>query len=106
MLKKKLWIISTSLSAFLLLAPTASQAQPGSSPLSRLVVAAGSFDPLAQVWDLLTGRARGHAPARRAVKPKNGCGIDPQGQPLCISGNPGGPGGQSTTPPPDDGSGN
>ena len=107
MLKKKLWIISTSLTLFLLLTSTPSQALAGSSPLSRLVVSASSFDPLAQVvWSLLTGGAKGHTPARRTVKPKNGCGIDPQGQPQCISGNPGGPGGQSTTPPPDDGSGN
>ncbi len=103
MLKKKLGIISTVLAVFLLLAPAASWAMPVESTLSRADMASSS---LGHWWDLLTAAVRGHAPARRTIRPKNGCGIDPQGQPLCISGNPGGPGGQGTTPPPPgDGSG-
>jgi len=96
MLKKKLGTISTMLVVFLLLAPAA-QTLPSPSPLFGVDVAASSV--LAHWWDLLAGGAKGHAPARRAVKPKNGCGIDPQGQPTCIVNPPGGPP-ESTTPPP------
>jgi len=101
MLKKKLGIISTLLATFLLLAPAASRAMPAWSTLSRADVASSS---LGHWWDLLTGSVRGHAPAQRTIKPKNGCGIDPQGQPVCIQ-NPGGPTQGTTPPPPGDGSG-
>src|SRR5436305_11043927 len=83
MLKKKLWTISTMLIISLLLAPVASQARTRPSPLLGVDVAASPLGQLAHWFDFLTGGAKTRTPARRTVKPKNGCGIDPQGQPLC-----------------------
>ena len=79
MLKRKIFISATALGCALLLAPTL-QAFPldGEGFLSRL-----------SSWVLVTRpanpapAARTAAPAKPRATEKNGCGIDPQGQPLC-----------------------
>ncbi|HEX4959580.1 MAG TPA: hypothetical protein VF173_01980 [Thermoanaerobaculia bacterium] len=96
MLKKKLGIISTILSISLLFAPGVSQALPFASPAAPEDAAPRLLDKLDHWLDLLSLRAGGrrtHAPAPRAwSQPKNGCGIDPQGQPCNPGNNPPPPG--------------
>jgi hypothetical protein len=95
MRKKKLATVFVALTFALVLAPAASQAAPlglsHSGPASL-------FEPIvqqiAQWWDRLAGHAFGQTPApRTADRPKNGCGIDPNGMPCPV------PGSESTTPP-------
>jgi len=104
MLKNKLATVLLVLAFALLLVPAASQAAPLRLPHSGGV--ASLFDQVVQWWDHLAGHAFGRTPAVRSTNlPKNGCGIDPNGQPvLCNPGNQPDPGTQGTTPP-DDGGG-
>jgi len=100
MLKKGLVIPTIVLGLFLLFNPGVSRAMPlGWLPGPDVVA------KLAQGWDLLTGLR--HTPAarpagRQGLQRKSGCGIDPQGQPLC---GPGAGPSDATAPPPADGSG-
>lgn len=64
----------------LLLVPGLSQA----SPLSWMPGPA-ALAKIARLWNFLPGPGH-HAPVARTLPTKNGCGIDPQGQPLCQPG--------------------
>jgi hypothetical protein len=82
MSKKRIPVPAMIFCGSLLLAPGLSQA----SPLSWMP----SPDALAKIarwWDLLPGLGH-HATAAKptGLQTKNGCGIDPQGQPLCQPG--------------------
>jgi hypothetical protein len=95
MLKKRIVVSAIILCLFTLFSPCLSQAMP----LSWLP-GPDAIAKLAQGWDLLTGLR--HAPAarpagRQGLQVKNGCGIDPQGQPLCGPG----PGTSGATAPAD-----
>ena len=104
MLKNQLAIVLLTLAFALLLAPAASQAAPLGLPHSGGV--ASLFDQVVHWWDRLAGHTLGRTPAPRAADlSKNGCGIDPNGQPVpCNPGDHPDPGTQVTTPP-DDGGG-
>jgi hypothetical protein len=80
MYKKRASIFAMIFCGSLFLAPGLSQA----SPLSWMP-GPDALAKIARWWDLLPG-LRHHAPAAKPVQTKNGCGIDPQGQPLCQPG--------------------
>ncbi|HEY0510619.1 MAG TPA: hypothetical protein VGH73_01860 [Thermoanaerobaculia bacterium] len=79
MLKKRIVIATTALSLSLLLNAGISQATPLSwAPAPNVL------EKLAQWWDLLPGTHPAARPARhKGTQTKNGCGIDPNGGPLC-----------------------
>jgi hypothetical protein len=82
MLKRKIVISATMLSCSLFLAPTL-QALPrdGESLLARL---ASWVSVVRHASPASPARAaRTAPPAKPRIASKNGCGIDPQGQPLC-----------------------
>ena len=86
MLKKKLGTIATPLALALFLVPAASQAAPVGMP--------ALLDKLVRWWETTVEVSRPRVPVRHTAVPKNGCGIDPQGNPLCGTG--------LVTPPPTD----
>ena len=99
MLKKRIVVPAIVLGLSFLFNPGSLQAMPLS-----WVIGPDAVAKLAQGWDLLTGLR--HTPAarpagRRGFSPKSGCGIDPQGQPLCGPGT----GSSDTTTAPADGAG-
>lgn len=102
MLKNKLATLLLALTFALVLVPAAQAAPLG---LPHFGGGASLFDQVTQWWDRLTDHVFGRTPAPRAADlPKNGCGIDPNGQPVpCDPGNHPDPGTQVTTP--DDGGG-
>lgn len=82
MLKRRIVIPATVLGCSLLLAPTL-QALPldGEGLLARL---ASLVSVVRHAGPALPARtARTGPPAKPRIASKNGCGIDPQGQPLC-----------------------
>jgi hypothetical protein len=96
MRKNKLVIILTSVLLLPLAFPAPSHAAPAGRSLSRPAAAAIVLDRLAQWWDLLSAGRASEPGAASRIQEKNGCGIDPQGGPLC------GPGPGATPPPPAD----
>jgi hypothetical protein len=85
MLKNKFVVSTILLGLCLTLVPVASQAMPAS-----WAPGAETLAKLAHWWDfgsLVNPAPRpGKAPARQGASPKNGCGIDPNGKPLCGGG--------------------
>ncbi|HYO15957.1 MAG TPA: hypothetical protein VE685_22380 [Thermoanaerobaculia bacterium] len=88
MLKKPL-ITATSLCLCLLLAPALAQAAPWKlAPRSEATPAVTRLLSILETWwsGLFGGEERR---GDTAIQEKNGCGIDPNGQPLCGDGGPG-----------------
>jgi len=79
MLKRRILIPATALGCSLLLAPTL-QALPldGAGLFARLSSWVSVLRPAGPAR-----AARAAAPAKPRIADKNGCGIDPQGKPVC-----------------------
>ncbi len=82
MLNRRILIPATALCCSLLLAPTL-QAFPldGAGLLARVSSWVSVFRPASPA--LAARAAHRAAPAKPRMTRKNGCGIDPQGQPFC-----------------------
>jgi hypothetical protein len=83
MLKNRFVVAALVLTLFAALAPTPSQAAPRGWAAVSVPSLAGLFDEIGTWWHhVLNGQER---PVRRqsVAAPKIGCGIDPNGQPLC-----------------------
>ena len=90
MLKNRIVVMALLLTLLAAFAPAPSQAAPWGWTAASGPAAAGLFVKIERWWNrLLNGQER-PAPEQR----KNGCGIDPNGQPLCGTGT--GPGGGGT----------
>lgn len=87
MLKKKMAAMCIPLMFAILFTPAISYAVPIAGTGAPERAALGTLAKLVQLWNWLHPAAERPAPALQ----KNGCGIDPQGQPACGTGN--GPGG-------------
>jgi hypothetical protein len=89
MLKNRIVVMALLLTLLAAFAPAPSQAAPWGWTAASGPAAAGLFVKIERWWNrLLTGQER---PAPAPTQHKNGCGIDPNGQPLCGTGT--GPGG-------------
>jgi hypothetical protein len=97
MLKKPL-IVVAALCLCLLLAPALAQAAPAKrAPRSESAPAVTRLLSLLEIWwsGLFGGETR---TGDTTIQEKNGCGIDPNGQPLCGDGGPGNGAGTSGDP--------
>jgi hypothetical protein len=97
MLKNRIVVMSLVLTLLAVLAPVPSQAAPRGWNAASGPAAAGFFLKIERWWSRLLNGQELNGQERPAPAPeqrKNGCGIDPNGQPLCGTGTgPGGGGG-------------
>jgi hypothetical protein len=96
MLKYRFAVTAIALALLVALAPTPSHAAPwGWSPASP----AGLFERIGDWWNQAFRGTERVTPLRpAAARPKIGCGIDPNGQPLCNPGPGAGSGLTATAP--------
>ncbi len=96
MLKYRFAATVIALTLLVALVPPASHAAPwGWAPASP----AGLFERIGDWWNqALRGAERATHPQAAAARPKIGCGIDPNGQPLCNPGTGTGSGLTATAP--------
>lgn len=95
---KKPRIVVAALCLCVLLAPALAQAAPGRlTPRPEAAPAATRLLSILETWwsGLFAGEER---TGDTAIQEKNGCGIDPNGQPLCGDGGPAGGGGTTSEP--------
>jgi len=100
MLKKRLIVATLVLLCFVVFAAAPSQAAPRGWSAASRPAAAGLLTKIER-WlsSLLNGVER---PEPSAIPQKNGCGIDPNGSPLCGTGGGAGSGQTTATPDPAD----
>ncbi len=90
MLKKRILFVALALAVWASLAPAMASARPlrGQTEISWKT----AVSTLMTWWGIYVAPERGSAPVQRTDWTKNGCGIDPNGEPLPC-GLPGGGGG-------------
>jgi hypothetical protein len=96
MLKNRIVVMSLVLTLLAVLAPAPSQAAPWGWNAASGPATAGLFVKMERWWNrvVLNGQGWNGQEQPAPTQHKNGCGIDPNGQPLCGTGTgPGGGGG-------------